>query len=83
MTKSSKAGQDVLEALHAAVASELVKRIASGEATAADLNVARQFLKDNRIEAIPTPENPLGKLADSLPFPDAASAAAEDREFLN
>jgi hypothetical protein len=37
-------------------------------APAALLSVARQFLKDNNIEAVATPDSPVGRLANSLPF---------------
>jgi len=67
-----------LEGLHEALAMTLkvsvdsVKQALSrGEVpsgAAALLNVARQFLKDNGIEGIPTEENPLGKLTESMPF---------------
>ena len=52
-----------------------------GGATAADLNVARQMLKDNGISAIPTESNPLGKLKDALPFQSTEEIAA-DQERL-
>lgn len=61
----------VLEDLHSAVARELLQRVKSGDASTADLSAAAKFLKDNGIEAIPTPENPLGDLRDALPsFPN-------------
>ena len=42
------------------------------EAKAGDLNVARQFLKDNGIEAIPVYGSPLSGLVRTLPdFSDA------------
>tara|TARA_B100000700_G_scaffold330492_1_gene456982 strand:- start:4201 stop:4434 length:234 start_codon:yes stop_codon:yes gene_type:complete len=66
MTKLSS--QDILEALHSSLATELSQRIKSGEATAADLSVARQFLKDNGIDAFATNDSPLQQLVDSLPF---------------
>ena len=66
MTKLSP--QDILEALHSSLATELSDRIKSGEATAADLSVARQFLKDNGIDAFATNDSPLQQLVDSLPF---------------
>jgi hypothetical protein len=47
---------------------KLLERIKTGEATAADLNVARQFLKDNSIDALPTKSNGLKELHSSLPF---------------
>lgn len=64
----SKATQEALSALHGALARQLAAKIDSGEATAADLAVARQFLKDNGVDAIPTGSNGLGKLAEQLPF---------------
>ncbi|UYO52490.1 hypothetical protein [Rhodopseudomonas palustris] len=64
----SKATTAAMEALHGALALALANKIASGEATAADLAVARQFLKDNGIDAVPTDSNGLGKLAAQLPF---------------
>lgn len=69
----SKADNEVLNTLHGLLAAELLRKIRSGEATAAELNVARQMLKDNNIQAIVTPTNPLGQLAavtEGLPFPD-------------
>lgn len=65
---SDKAQKEALEALHGALAKALAHKIASGEATAADLAVARQFLKDNGIDSVATPNNPLGQLKDQLPF---------------
>ena len=61
--------------LHSAVAEELLAKIASGEATAAELNVARGFLKDNGIEATMEQSDPLKNLVDSLPFDVDAGAA--------
>jgi hypothetical protein len=58
---------ELLEALHNTVATELLSRIKSGEATAAEFSAAIKFLKDNGIECIATPDNPLGSLAASLP----------------
>ena len=73
-----KASNDILEALHGALAKDLTRRIKDGEATAADLSVARQFLKDNNIDSIAKPDNPLGALAGSLPFPDADGVEGEN-----
>jgi len=47
--------------------------------TAANLSVARQFLNDNGIEAVASPDNDLGKLAREMPFADP-DAIARDRE---
>jgi len=71
---NSKATEDALNGLHATLARKLMERIESGEATAADLNVARAFLKDNGIEAAAVPGSPLSQLGrsvtDNLPFTD-------------
>lgn len=66
---SEKASLDALHELHALIARELVKKIKAGEATAADFNVARAFLKDNNVEQAALPGTPIRSLADSLPFP--------------
>ena len=58
----------LLEQLHLVLAQELLDKVKSGEAKAGDLNVARQFLRDNGIDAVPTEDNPLGKLLEELPF---------------
>lgn len=70
----SKATNEILNELHGALAKELMKRIKDGTASPADLNAARQFLKDNGIEAQAVPGSPLDNLAGSvlknLPFPN-------------
>ena len=50
------------------LADELRDRIKTKSATAADLNVARQFIKDLDIQAVPTQHNSVGKLLADLPF---------------
>ena len=57
-----------LKELHGVLAQELLKRVKDPEAKASDLNVARQFLKDNGIEAIPVDNSPLKALVDELPL---------------
>jgi hypothetical protein len=57
-----------LKELHEVLATELLKRVKDPDAKSADLNVARQFLKDNNIDAVPTEDSPLKKLLDELPF---------------
>jgi len=68
------AKESALGDLHEAIATELMKRIQSGEATSAELSAAIKFLKDNEITAVPTHDNPLGQMLDSLekrlPFAD-------------
>jgi len=61
------ATEELLGALHEAVASDLLKKIESGLATPAEISTAVKMLKDNGIEAIPTPDTKLGKMAQSLP----------------
>lgn len=48
---SSKATEDLLSALHGGLAQAMAAKLASGDFTASDLNVIRQFLKDNGINA--------------------------------
>tara|TARA_Y100000593_G_scaffold71454_1_gene131182 strand:+ start:804 stop:1016 length:213 start_codon:yes stop_codon:yes gene_type:complete len=60
--------KDLFEELHKNLALELLERIKSGEARPADLSVARQFLKDNGIDAFASNDSPLQQLVDSLPF---------------
>lgn len=61
--------REQLEILHTAVASELLDRVKSGEATASELSVAVKFLKDNNANLdVVTAESPLGNLLESLPF---------------
>ena len=58
----------ILDELHVELGEQLLEKIKSGKARASDLNVARQFLKDNSYEVPPTQENPLRDLVDELPF---------------
>jgi peptide subunit release factor 1 (eRF1) len=64
------ASKESLETLHSAIATKLtdaIEKMDAGEkGLAALLNVARQFVKDNGIEAVPAPNSPLGTLADKL-----------------
>ncbi len=63
MKKDSK-----LEELHELLATILLDKIRDPECKSAELNVARQFLKDNDVTAIPTDENALAQLLEDLPF---------------
>ena len=60
--------EKMLTDLHNAVAEELLRRVMSGEATSADLNVARGFLKDNGIDAGLDHSEPMSNLVKNLPF---------------
>lgn len=60
--------EKMLTDLHDAIARELLNRVLSGEATSADLNVARGFLKDNGIDAGLDQSEPMSNLVKNLPF---------------
>jgi len=57
-----------LKELHTILAEKLLERVRDPDCKASDMNVARQFLKDNNIDAIPVDNSPLGKLMKELPF---------------
>lgn len=61
------------EELYDELVKSLLARVKSGEATAAQLGVVRQFLKDNSISADKDKHPALGALAKSLPFPAGES----------
>lgn len=61
------ASKDFLGDLHAAVAKELLTRVQSGQASAAELSNAIKFLKDNNIEAIAAQNDGLTALMKALP----------------
>ena len=58
---------ELMELLHRTLAENLLSRISDPEAKSADLNVARQFLKDNGIEAVAAEGSPLADLVATLP----------------
>jgi hypothetical protein len=63
--------EDVLAAMHEALSEELYLRVKTGAASAADLNVARQWLLDNKVAAAPARNPGLKKLGEAithLPF---------------
>jgi hypothetical protein len=60
--------KDKLLQLHSILAEQLLKKVKDEDVKASDLNVARQFLKDNGIDGLPTNDNPLGQLINELPF---------------
>jgi hypothetical protein len=80
---SGTASKELMERLHGALAKEFETMLTEGitvtdkegnaiktSAPAATLNVIRQFLKDNGVEALAAPGTPLGNVAANLPFPD-------------
>jgi hypothetical protein len=66
MTKK-RASEDALGALHEALAQHMLNVLKGDEVKAADLNVIRQFLKDNGIEVVPNSGSTLDKVADIIP----------------
>jgi hypothetical protein len=66
--------KQILEAIHSALAQELLQKIQSGDATPSDLNVARQFLRDNGIDCAPTASEPMLNLAKIMPFDEEEAA---------
>ncbi len=57
-----------LKELHTVLANKLLDKVKDPEVKSSDLNVARQFLKDNGIDAVPVDDSPLQKLLDEMPF---------------
>jgi hypothetical protein len=66
----------MLERLHTATVAALLDRINSGEATASDLNVARQLLKDHGITALPEKHTGLQELLSKVDLDDPDTVAA-------
>jgi len=67
---------DKLKELHTELAKVLLNRVKDPDAKSADLNVARQFLKDNSIDAVPTQGSPLEELIKELPFNENRTKSA-------
>ena len=57
-----------LSQLHKELAEKLLERVRDPKVKSSDLNVARQFLRDNGIDAVPTEGSSLQRLAEELPF---------------
>lgn len=70
----TRALDEHLGMLHEAIAKTLLAKVVSGEASAAEMQAAIKFLKDNNITATIEQSVDMGKLADyALPtFPDDA-----------
>jgi len=80
----SAASQDLLEGLHSSLTEHFADMLKNGiesfdkdgnsyrrKPNAAELNVIRQMLKDNGVEALAAPGTALDSIANNLPFPDA------------
>ena len=74
--------KEIIEKLHKCLAENLLARALDPEAKASDLNVARQFLKDNHIEGLPVDGSPLSDLIDTLPNFKNDDEAEEFTELL-
>ena len=57
-----------LKELHAVLAEKLLKLVKDPECKSSDLNIARQFLRDNNIDCVPVEGSSLQRLAEELPF---------------
>ena len=56
-----------LSKLHEMLADKLTDIVKKEDVSASELNVVRQFLKDNGIDSIPAENSPLGDLVMALP----------------
>lgn len=70
----AKDTQELLADLHAGLAVHLKEKLDEGVITAGELNILRQFLKDNAISAQPVEGTPFGDLVSSLPDLDKVVA---------
>lgn len=64
---NARAGEDTLSSLHGLFAAFLMTRLKSGDIKPAELNVIRQFLKDNNIECVGQYNDTLSDIAEQLP----------------
>lgn len=60
------ANEALLGILHNALAEDLLKKIQAGEASAAEMAVARGLLKDSHITCVPAENNAAGELQRKL-----------------
>ena len=67
---SEKATKEELSELHGLLAKTFKKILDSGDYKASDLNVIRQFLKDNNIESTAPEGSPLFNLTKAMPHFD-------------
>ena len=58
---------EVLSELHAGLAQLFLEKLREGELGTAEINILRQFLKDNQISSQPVEESEFGELAKALP----------------
>jgi hypothetical protein len=70
--------KELLHELHSAVVKSLLEKIQNGTATAGELGVARQFLKDNNIDVSTKHSEPILRLSEVLPFDPAMDDLNEE-----
>ena len=64
---AKKTTTDVLSELHEGLAHLFLERLNEGNLGTAELNILRQFLKDNQISSQPVEGSEFGELARALP----------------
>ena len=72
-----------LEELHSELTQKLLEKIRDPKVSASELNVCRQFLKDNGIENLAVDNSPLRSLVDELPFEDSETPITKSVELAN
>ena len=72
------ANEEVLSVLHGLLAEHFLKKLRSGDLERGDLNVIRQFLKDNNIDCYGPGNETLGSIADELPQFDVEDMGLEE-----
>lgn len=75
----AKDNQELLAELHAGLAYHLKQKLDGGIITTGELNILRQFLKDNAISALPADETAFGDLVKALPDIDKVIDMADRR----
>lgn len=78
---AKKDNQELLAELHAGLAYHLKEKLDEGIITTGELNILRQFLKDNAISAQPTEETSFGDLVKALPDIDKVIDMADRRRI--
>ena len=70
---------EVLSELHAGLANLFMERLREGTLGTAELNILRQFLKDNQISSQPVEGSEFGELAKALPDIESVVAFKKKR----
>lgn len=65
--KSAKADEAVLSEMHGLMAQVMLEKLRTGNLVKGDLNVIRQFLKDNAIDCYGPENETLGSIVSELP----------------